>query len=510
MDLTIVLEIVDRILKSWWTVIAGICLGLAAATGALSYMPKVYEANTTIFVVPPQMPDQLIQSTVTDDMSTRLSALREAVISRPYMVQLINQIYGEIKDEQRLERMVGSIGSRVYVSLMRIDPRRGGGVFRLSYRDSDPDRAADTINSLASLYIQQNIQFRTDQAQDTAETIKELADEVEVQLREVEREIAAFKERHLYDTSEHFNANLQQLSASRSELESNSRAIAQANDRLQALILQQEQSDLLAASMPDVVQPADPTRATYLRLRSELADLRARYQEDHPDVRRKKKEFDDFIAENAAYLQVDPEAGEGSEDIEAPTTPLMAQIAAARREIDRLTADGLRIQSDIEEYKRRIERTPRVDQELSELTKNHGVLQDKYRDYLEKYEDARAALRIEQAQQGERFEIIEEARPPMLPTKPVPAMIYGMGIIGGLCLFVGPIVLKFLLAPTINSESGLKAISEFPIFITLNQLQTTEIVRKHKRRIMKNVFATALSILVLAAVIVAFYWKTYL
>ncbi len=510
MNLTIALEILDRILKSWWTVVAGICLGLSAATGALFYMPKVYEASTTIFVVPPQMPDQLIRSTVTDDMSTRLSALREAVISRPYMVQLINQTYGEIKDEAQLERMVNSISSRVIVSLMRIDPRRGGGVFRLSFRSGDPDKAAETINNLASLYIQQNIQFRTDQAQETAETIKELADEVEVQLRALEREIAAFKEKHLYDTSDHFDANLQQLSASRQELESNGRAIAAANDRLQALLLQQEQADLLAASIPQTAQPADPRRTTFLRLRGELADLRARYQEDHPDVRRKKKEYDDFVAENATYLQVDPEQGEPSSEIEPLVTPLMAQTNAARREVERLVADETRIQDDIEEYKRRIERTPRVDQELAELTKNHGVLQDKYRDYLEKYEDARAALRIEEAQQGERFEIIEEARPPMLPIKPVPMIIYGMGLIGGLGLFVGPMVLKYFFVPTINSEAGLRAVSEFPIFITLNQLQTTEIILNRRKQVLRNILASTLSVLVLAAVAVVYYWKTYL
>jgi polysaccharide chain length determinant protein (PEP-CTERM system associated) len=511
MNLTIALEILDRIMKSWWTVVAGICLGLSAATGALFYMPKVYQASTTIFVVPPQMPDQLIRSTVTDDMSTRLSALREAVISRPYMIQLIKEIHGEIEDEARLDRMVSSIGSRVVVSLMRIDPRRGGGVFSLSFRSGNPEMAAETINKLAALYIQQNIQFRTDQAQETADTIKELADEVEVQLRTLESQIAAFKERHLYDTSDHFDANLQQLSASRQELESNGRAIVTANDRLQSLLLQQEQAELLAASMPESAQPsADPIRTAYIRLRGELADLRTRYQEDHPDVRRKKKEFDDFVAENGAYLQVDPEDGVSADDIEPVVTPLMAQIDATRREIDRLIADEERIQNDIEEYKRRIERTPRVDQELSELTKNHGVLQDKYRDYLEKYEDARAALRIEEAQQGEQFEIIDEARPPMLPIKPVPMIIYGMGLIGGLGLFVGPIVLKYFFLPTINSEAGLKALSEFPIFISLNQLQTTEIIRKRRRLIFRNILASTLSILVLAAVAVVYYWKTHL
>jgi succinoglycan biosynthesis transport protein ExoP len=510
MSFTVVLEILDRITKSWWTVIAGLCLGLAASTAAMYYLPKVYEAQTTIFVVPQGMSDQLVRSTVTDDMSTRLSALREAVISRPYMVQLIAENYGEIEDQAELERLINSISSRVKVGLMRIDPRRGGGMFQLSFSDGDAERSADVVNALAQLYIAQNVQFRTNQAGDTANTMQELADEVGVQLQALDKDIAAFKERHLYDTSEHFDANLQQMSASRQELEINGRALAQARDSLQAQLIQQEQVEWMTASLPESMPTSDPIRAQYVRLRSELADLKSRYQEDHPDVRRKQQELDEFLDENSAVLKIGEEGGGENAQPAPPTTPLMAQIDASRREITRLEAEAGRIQGDIDEYKRRIERTPRVDQELTELTKNHGVLQDKYRTYMAKYEDARASLRVEESQQGERFEIIEEARAARLPSKPVPLMVYGLGLIGGFMLFVGPIVANYFLVPTIVSESGLKELSEYPVLITINQLQTPYIERLKRSRKLKNVLASMLAMTVLAVVTALYFWKIYL
>jgi len=509
MNFTIILEVLDRITKSWWTVVAGLCLGLAASTAALYFLPKVYEARTTIFVVPQGMSDQLVRSTVTDDMSTRLGALREAVISRPYMVRLISANYGKPEDQATLEKLIRSVSSRVRVSLMRIDSRRGGGMFQLSFSDGDAQRSADVVNSLAQLYIDQNVQFRTNQAQDTANTMKELADEVGVQLQALDKDIAAFKEGHLYDTSDHFNANLQQMSASRQELDINGRALIQAQDSLQALQIQQEQSEWMASSVPESMPTSDPIRLQYIRLRNELADLKTRYQEDHPDVRRKQQELDDFLTKNRTFLNIDGDNEQESPE-QAPMTPLMVQINSTRREITRLESEALRIQRDIDEYKLRIERTPRVDQEMAELTKNHGVLQDKYRTYMAKYEDARAGLRVEESQQGERFEIIEEAMAPMLPSKPVPLMIYALGLVGGLAMFVGPVVARYFLVPTIVSEARLKELSEYPVLITLNQLQTPYIERMKRAGRIKNLLASMLSMALLAVVVALYVWKIYL
>jgi polysaccharide chain length determinant protein (PEP-CTERM system associated) len=508
MNVTRVLEVLDCIWKSWWTIVAGVCIGLAASTTMLHYTPKTFEAETTIFVVPPQMPEQLVRGTVTDDMSTRLSALREAVISLPYLVKLIEEIYGPISDQEEFDKLVRSIRQRVEVTLMHIDRYQRGGVFRLSYQDSESERAAEVVNTLVKLYIEQNVKFRTNQARDTAATIKELADEVEVELREVESEIAAFKEQHLYDTSEHLNANLQQLSATREELEANGRAIDQERDRLQTLLLQAEQAEWMATAMPDAAQASNSVISEYFELRGELADLRARYREDHPDVRRKKQELDDFLADNADLLPLG-EGEDGEElDLQPATSPIRAQIESARRNITRLEAEGLRLQQEIAEYKRRIERTPRVDQELAELTKNHGVLQDSYRSYLEKYEDARAALRMEESQQGERFEIVDKATAPMLPIKPVPWLIYGFGLVGGITLFVGPIVIRYFLVPTISSEAGLKEISDFPVLISINQLPTASVEQERKKRRFRNLAASVLSIATLVAIATWYYYWT--
>lgn len=495
-----ILELLDRVLKSWWTVVAGTCIGVSLAIVALAYMPKTYEAGTTIFVVPRQVPERLVPGTVTDDMSVRLGALREALLSRSYMSQLISEVFGDVTTQEAEERLSRSVRSRLLITLIRIDPRRGGGIFRVTFQDTDPARAAQVVNVLARLYIDQNVQFRTDQARGTSETMLRLVEEAEEQLRSKEREIAQFKRRHLFDTSEHRDANLQQMSASREELENNSLAITQAQDRLHTLTAQQQQVERLAAATPEGAAVADPLQAELARLQRDLNDARARYHDDHPDVQKARKQLDAFLELNATLLPADS----GEEGGPVGLSPLQVQIESTRREIERLEEDSGRIRGEITEYRNRLESTPLVDQELSELTENYESLVETYRDRLEKYEEAKAALRIEEAQQGERFEIVEKAAPPSIPIKPVPMFVLGFGLVAGVGCFVGPLVLRALLFPRVLSEAGLRARSDLPVLVSITRLPTDDVRRRHRIRIATNFVASSISVMVLVAVVLLY------
>ncbi len=54
MNKAILLEGLGKILKSWWTMVAGVSLGIAFATFALQHLPKTYQADTTVLVIPPR------------------------------------------------------------------------------------------------------------------------------------------------------------------------------------------------------------------------------------------------------------------------------------------------------------------------------------------------------------------------------------------------------------------------------------------------------------------------
>jgi polysaccharide chain length determinant protein (PEP-CTERM system associated) len=488
-------ELVDVVLRSWWTLVAGVCIGLAAAVIALHYAPKKYEASTKIFMAQPKIPTEYVRSVVTDDTALRLAAVKEAVLSRPYMLRLIESTFGMPDTEEGAENLMNDVRGRMDVKVL---PNLF--VFVLSYRDSDPKRAANVVNTLADLYTKQNAQFRAEQAKETTQTLEGFAYDARSELQAKDKLIADFKARHLYDTAEQLQANLQLHASRQKDLEANSRALAAAQERLQMLKAQQA----AAASGAAFAGPGanvDPYTARLAQVQRELDALRARYSDDHPDVRSKARELQDLMSNPGQLAAADDKPGSKSAGSGRPMTPLEAQIRGASREVATLEAEAAKIRREISVYQSRIESTPRVEQELAELTKGYDVLLQQYKSYEEKAGSARGSQVIEENQKGQQFEVIERAVPPSRPVEPVPLVVFGLGLVGGLLAFVGPVVARALIHPVVQSELGLAAVSDVPILVAIPRIPTPELVRSAERARYRNVGLSALSATVLAAAI---------
>ena len=77
-------ELGDALIKSWWTLVAGVCIGLAGGLLALSMMTKQYQAATHILVAPQAIPEEFVETTVTEDITRRLMILEEAELTERY------------------------------------------------------------------------------------------------------------------------------------------------------------------------------------------------------------------------------------------------------------------------------------------------------------------------------------------------------------------------------------------------------------------------------------------
>src|SRR5262245_49833587 len=328
--LSIALELVDRLMRSWWTIVAGLCLGLACSLAALQVLPRTYEAATKILVTPPKIPQDFIRNTVSDDTAQRIAAMKAEVLSRKYMTQLIEANFGKRKegDELETERLIQSIQGSVDVTVESYSGDRLA-MFSLKFRDSDPKRAANIVNGLADLYIAANSDYRSGRARETTNTIEQLADSARKQLEKKEREIADYRSQHLYELPDRLEPNLRLLEARQRDLDVNSKSLESAQDRLQLL---QAQLTAGAGGQGSVVSGSDPYSTRLAQLQRELAAVRARYNEDHPEVRAKERELNDFIASNSG--------GSAGEEHETGATtarsPLQRDIQSQQREIGRL------------------------------------------------------------------------------------------------------------------------------------------------------------------------------
>jgi polysaccharide chain length determinant protein (PEP-CTERM system associated) len=487
--LTAALEVVDGVLRSWWTIVAGLALGAAAALVSLHFLPKIYEATTKIYVASGTLPDNLVPTTVSDDMRMRMTALQEAVLSRPYLERIVGEHYQPAPEGPALDSMIASIRGRVLVDVAR-------GFFSITYRDNDPERAARVANELAQLYIDENAEFRATRAGEATETLEALAEGVLAELSAKEQAILEYKMKHPFETEANRDTNIRMREVLQREQETLKVTLAIEEEKLRSLKGQLARaSSPESVPLPEVID--DPATLTLARLQRELADLRSAYTETHPAVRAKVRELEDFQRSQigAATAHVD-----GSQPVTPAVARLRLQIEEQERALERLLSQQEKKRAEIARYDARIEATPIVEARLAELGKGLDILLQQYRDYQTKAEAAKGAQKMEEGRKGVQFEIIERARAASVPVRPVKPFVFGGHVGIGLLLFVGPLVVRRLLNPVILSQTALRGFSDVPLLVAIPALPTPDVAREARRRRVQNL---GISTLALAALVAA-------
>ena len=184
----LVLEIVDSVFRSWWTLVAGICLGTAAAIVALRFVPPVYEAGAEIHAATEKLSQGFVPETAADDPDIRLREIQEQVQSEAQLRNLFADRLTPERQEEDLERLA----SRIRLEWIG----RGYRFFRISFQDSDPVFAAGIAKSLSRMYIEENSRIRSGRAGETTETLREIANGTQTRLNELEAKRAAFLAEH--------------------------------------------------------------------------------------------------------------------------------------------------------------------------------------------------------------------------------------------------------------------------------------------------------------------------
>ncbi|MCU0223429.1 MAG: hypothetical protein MUF27_05045 [Acidobacteria bacterium] len=493
-------ELLERLARWWGLPLLGVCLGLGGGLLTYQRLPKIFEASAKVLITPSQIPQNYVRSAVPDGAGFSVIAMSEPVLGEPLVQKVAEEIYGLPGDTEGQKALFGRIRAGFRSPLLQYNERQGTALFALTYTDTDPDRAARVANFLADLYIDENARSRTDQAETTAGTLQKLANGAKAELEAQEKRIAAFRARHVYEISDHLNANLSLLATRQAALDTAERDLGKAEDRLQAL-----NNQLFAVSSAPagtVVVPPEPADSPARRLaeaRRELAALKDRYTEEHPAVRAKERDIARLEAEASAL----PPPSPAPAPILAPgatAEQVRMDIDATEREIARLRTERERIAGEVNTYRVRIESAPRVEQELAELTRGYDVLAARYRDLQSKAEEAKGSVEVEEARQGSQFEVIERAAAPAAPVSPVRWRILVTGLVIGLLALVSPLLVTGLLAPRVASSAGLELLDETPVLASISVTPTRETEHARQRFLAINAAAAVSGVVVLVAV----------
>lgn len=513
------------------------------------FLPSVYRATATILIEEPEIPPDMVRSTITSFGDKRIETIYQRVMTGENLLAILrhNNLYPR---EQRtrprevlIARMRDDLGMEI-VSADVIDSARGSAVkatiaFKVWYEHRDPSKAYQVANTLTTLFLNENLRNRTELASATTKFLGVEADQLGQRVQELESQLATFKEGNVSALPELKQVNLQMADRAERDLDENRRLLRTLNERkallerqLAALAPSLELFDERGVRMPS---PADRLQL----LRTQLVEARSRYSPEHPDVRRLEDEIRalsrklpgggggelqrELATQQAAlvalrqkYSDSHPEvqvlrsvveglqqAVRGDDDAKTPTNPVYVQmrgeldgvqleIEAARSRAEELTAR-------IGDYEARLAGSPQVEREFQGLAREYETTRLKYADVRAKQFEAEMSEAMEVDRKGERFELIEPPLQPEEPVSPNRPLLLWIGALLAVLVGGGSAFIAEALDPRVEGVEALAQLAGMAPMAVIPFMATSADVAAGRRR--RWLFVAALAVLALAVVV---------
>jgi succinoglycan biosynthesis transport protein ExoP len=504
-------------------------------------LPPIYLSKSTILIENQQIPDEYVKSSITSYAEERLEMIKQQVMSRTKLMGIIEEfgLYKEMRQRYTTEETVAKMRDDINLETINanvMDRRTGRPseatiAFTLSYEGKTPSTVQRVANVLASLYLEENLRAREQQASNTTAFLQQELDELKEQIGLFQNRISDFKKAYYGELPEFSSVNLEAVARLNRDLEQTSTQINLLKERKILLDGQLANVDpLLPVVTEDGKMTMNPQeRLKYLRL--ELISLQGIFRDKHPDIIRLKQsihelesqvEADDGSIEKIRKLnelkgelasaegRLEPEHPEViklsnevenlSQEVEKlkveravyrlgeqePDNPayinLRTQLASTQMEIDSLEEQRKEIYQEISDYEKRLENAPMVEQEYNNLMGDYENAKFKYNEIMHKLMEARVAQGMEESQQGERFTIVEPAQLPEKPYKPNRMAIMLIGFVLAFGAGVGISAVRESLDASVKTADELFSLTGAPVLSVIPEMESDEDMRARKRK----------------------------
>lgn len=547
--------------RKWYVVIPLAVVFLIVAAIAF-LLPPVYRSSATILIESPDVPPQLVASTITGFAEQQIQVINQRVTSTQRLVDIINRY--NLYPEQRRQKPIFTLAEemRKDISLNLISAQMGtqgtrGAMpglpaatvaFTLAFDYGDPQTAQRVANELVSLYLSENARSRQEKASETTAFLAGEADRLERVISELDKQLAELKQRYQGSLPEQLNHNLSIIARNETELRS-------LDQRLQSLIereiyLESELSKLdpYLSTGGSGASPSDQLRL----MRTQLIALAGRYGPDHPDVLKLRREVEalekdqgtgvsltglqmerdrlqralavlneryapdhpDVISTGRQLASIEAELAAASRErsekdatraADRPVNPayvqIQAQLKAARAEMAAVSRQREAVVQQINDVERLVLQTPVVERDYMRIRRDYESAIADYAVIKEKRKAAQLGEALETERKGERFSLVEPPQVPTEPIKPKRWAILGLGAALAVAIGIGCAVLAEAADSSVYGARQLAEITGASPLVVVPYIRTqAEIRRARRERFLYAGAATAVLVGIVAFV----------
>lgn len=411
--------------RKWFVIVPLVVLSLAGVAVAM-LLPPVYRSTATLLVESQELPSTLVTSPITTIIDQRIAKIREQVLSRGDLIELIEQ--NNLYEKERRSKPLSTVVQKMQeaTSLAAVTGNLGSAqaaqpgttstiAFTMSFDYNDPAKAQAVMQAFVSRFLEIDASTMAAQATNTVDFLQDQSGKLQSEISRIEGQITAIKARNgsaLATTGVIMPANTGTYSAQIAQLQSENRALLAQSRRSggkDPLVTQAEQA---------------------------LVAARAVFAESHPDVVRAKSRL--AQAQEMAAAQGPSQDNALIQGQVQANNAQIAQLERYRAEDAARAASGMAAQS----------RTPVLQEQVTQLESRADGLRAQLRDISGNVLRAQNSARMAQEQKGERLTVVDPPSSPDKPTSPNKLILMGGGVGAGLGLgLVLALALEFLFRP---------------------------------------------------------------
>lgn len=456
--------------RHWVLVLVFTILGPPIGYGAAKVIPPKYKSETVVLVEQPSVPRTILAQLDTSSMNQQLASLKQQILSRTNLERIIreNGVYREDLNKRSMDELVARLQLAIDVTPVQPMQNTGNDLagFTISVTLGDPHTAQSVCAEVEQMFITQSLGNQQQRSQNTTQFLSEQLTDAKNTLDAQDAKLAAFKIKNAGSLPEDKQANLNLLASLTSQEDGVSEALARAQQDKRFAQSMLEQA-LQAWKSGQTGQNPNTLEQQLNTLQAQLTSLEGKYTDDYPDVVKAKADIE--VLKKKIAAQSKPET-----NLAATAAPQAAaeptEVTQWRGQIhgdDDATTEKTReldqIREQIKLCQARIEASPAVEQEYTELTRGYNTDLESYNALLKDYNTAQMSGDLTREQQGEYFKMLDPANLPSAPTFPNWRLFTLGGLAGGMGLGIGLALLLEFKDTSLKSERDVEFTLRLPV-----------------------------------------------
>jgi uncharacterized protein involved in exopolysaccharide biosynthesis len=508
-------------------IIGPVFAGLVVSTVVAYLLQDSYVSRAVIRIVPQQISDVLVQNASAQDMTGRVEALRQNILSRTTLTNLIttNGLYkSELKSEPMedvVDKMRAAIGIIPGVGISG-PQNKGSLLVQITFKYRDRLMANKICADLVSRFLSSSSAGTQTSQQQANEFLKGEAAKAKAILDDAEQKLAVYRNQHAGALPEEMQGNFAQMTAMQQRLNSLNDAQTRASERRLFI----ESSLRSAKERVAALRQMTPTSQARIERNSELdkrisdletsiAAMKERYTSEMPELqtaqenlavlKRQRDETNKTPAPKSSDSD-NPLLARERLDAQAQVDQLEAQLKAVSIEEQQTSRALLSANSQLGAIQGRLASSPAGEKEYSDLLQARESARLKWVDADAKAHKGEISVDMESAKQGETLEMVDDASVPVDPTEPKRPLIIPIGAVAGLFIGMILVAIREVRDTSLKNLKDARVYTQLAVLGSIPLLENDVVIQRRRQvALVSWAIATVVGIAIIAGSVAHYY-----